>query len=149
MKLEMCVFSGYKIHPGHGKLYTRIDGKSFHYLGRKAHSLYLQRKNPRKIAWTVLYRRKMKKGIETDTVKRRTRKVTKFQRNVGDLTREDIMKKRNEKSDFRKIQREQAIRAAKEAAKAKAKAKGPKKTQATKSQQPKIKNTKAQGRGKR
>lgn len=27
-----------------------------------------------------------------------------------DLTREDIMKKRNEKSDFRKIQRDQAIR---------------------------------------
>lgn len=23
----MCMFSGYKIHPGHGKLYTRIDGE--------------------------------------------------------------------------------------------------------------------------
>lgn len=43
------------------------------------------------------------------------------------------MKRRNEKGDFRKVQREQAIRAAKEAAKAKAK---------TKSKAPKSKGAK-------
>eukprot|EP00035_Acanthoeca_spectabilis_P019606 m.428960 g.428960 ORF g.428960 m.428960 type:complete len:152 (-) comp16919_c0_seq1:44-499(-) len=151
MKVEMCMFSGYKIHPGHGKLYTRIDGKSFFYLGRKSASLYLQRKNPRKIAWTVLYRRKHKKNIEHETSKRRVRKVAKTGRAIANLTQEDVMKRRNEKPDFRKVQREQAIKAAKEKAKtarnrAKAAAKaagGPKQGKAQ------IKSTKAQGRGKR
>jgi len=27
MKLETCVYSGYKIHPGHGKRIVRVDGK--------------------------------------------------------------------------------------------------------------------------
>ena len=37
-------------------------GKSYYFLSKKAESLFLQRKNPRKIAWTIYYRRKMKKG---------------------------------------------------------------------------------------
>lgn len=27
MKLETCVYSGYKIYPGHGKRMVRADGK--------------------------------------------------------------------------------------------------------------------------
>merc|ERR1712226_679579 len=36
MKLELCNFSGYKIYPGHGKRFIRIDGKLFNFLSKKS-----------------------------------------------------------------------------------------------------------------
>ncbi|CAN9457605.1 unnamed protein product [Alternaria sp. RS040] len=56
-------FSGQKIYPGKGKLYIRGDSKIFRFQNGKSESLFLQRKNPRKIHWTTLYRRAHKKGI--------------------------------------------------------------------------------------
>ncbi|KAI0585852.1 60S ribosomal protein L24 [Pyrenophora tritici-repentis] len=56
-------FSGQKIYPGKGKLYIRGDSKIFRFQNGKTESLFLQRKNPRKIHWTTLYRRAHKKGI--------------------------------------------------------------------------------------
>lgn len=29
MKLETCIYSGYKIHPGHGKRVVKADGKVY------------------------------------------------------------------------------------------------------------------------
>jgi large subunit ribosomal protein L24e len=46
-----------------GKLFVRGDSKIFRFQNGKSESLFLQRKNPRKISWTVLYRRQHKKGI--------------------------------------------------------------------------------------
>lgn len=46
-----------------GKIYVRGDSKVFRFQNGKSESLFLQRKNPRRIAWTVLYRRQHKKGI--------------------------------------------------------------------------------------
>ena len=46
-----------------GKLYVRGDSKIFRFQNGKTESLFLQRKNPRRIAWTVLFRRMHKKGI--------------------------------------------------------------------------------------
>lgn len=46
-----------------GKLYIRGDSKIFRFQNGKTESLFLQRKNPRRIAWTTLYRRQHKKGI--------------------------------------------------------------------------------------
>lgn len=46
-----------------GILYVRGDNKIFRFQGGKSESLFLQRKNPRRIAWTMLYRRMHKKGI--------------------------------------------------------------------------------------
>nr|ACI67183.1 60S ribosomal protein L24 [Salmo salar] len=62
MKVELCSFSGYKIYPGHGVRYARIDGKVFQFLNAKCESAFLAKRNPRQINWTVLYRRKHKKG---------------------------------------------------------------------------------------
>merc|ERR1711991_909022 len=76
--MGLCSFSSYKIHAGHGRRLVRVDGKTFYFLGSKVESLFLQRKNPRKIAWTVLYRRKHRKGLSEETTKRRTRRTQKF-----------------------------------------------------------------------
>ena len=46
-----------------GKLFVRGDSKVFRFQNGKSESLFLQRKNPRRIAWTVLCRRQRRKGI--------------------------------------------------------------------------------------
>ena len=40
----------------------RGDSKTFRFQCGKSESLFKQRKNPRRIAWTVLYRRAHRKG---------------------------------------------------------------------------------------
>ena len=125
MKIELCAFSGYKIYPGHGKRMIKTDGKVFQFMNGKCEASHMMKRNPRKITWTVLYRRKHKKGIEEETSKKRTRRTAKFQRAIVGASLSDIMAKRNMKPEVRKAQREQAIRAAKEkqrAAKAQKKA---------------------------
>ncbi|KAG8671550.1 60S ribosomal protein L24 [Fusarium poae] len=63
MRTYEDTFSGARIYPGKGKLYVRGDSKIFRFQNGKSESLFLQRKNPRRIAWTVLYRRQHRKGI--------------------------------------------------------------------------------------
>merc|ERR1711937_666076 len=91
-------------------------------MGMKAHLL---KRNPRETCWTVLYRRKHKKGTEEDVSKKRNKRTQKFQRAVVGATLQDIMAKRNQKPEVRKAQREQAVRAAKDAKKQTASKKAP------------------------
>lgn len=100
------------------------------------------KRNPRKVTWTVLYRRKHKKGIEEEATRKRTRRTQKFQRAIVGASLTEIMAKRNMKPEVRKAQRDQAIKAAKDSKKA---AKAAKKTTTTappKKTQPKQKATK-------
>merc|ERR1712108_46584 len=73
---------------------VKQDGKVYKFLDGRTMKAHLLKRNPRKVTWTVLYRRKHNKGIEAETSKKRT--------------------KRTQKPEVRKAQREQAIRAAKE-----------------------------------
>merc|ERR1712202_99565 len=102
------------IYPGHGKRMIRIDNRSVMLLSSKCEALYLAKKNPRKISWTVLYRRKHKKGQQEEVVKRRTRRTVKNQRAIQGASWGEILAKRNQKPEVRKAQREQAVKAAKE-----------------------------------
>lgn len=68
------------------------------------------KRNPRDINWTVLYRRKHKKGQQEEVTKKRTRKTTKFQRSIAGTSLAEIMAKKNQKPEVRKAQREQAIK---------------------------------------
>lgn len=56
MRVERCDFSGYKVYPSKGRTFVRIDSKTFRFLNSKNESLFLQRKNPRKISWTQVFR---------------------------------------------------------------------------------------------
>lgn len=93
---------------------VKVDGKNFTFLNSKCEAAHLMRRNPRKVTWTVLYRRKHKKGQEEEAAKKRTRRTQKFQRAIVGASLNDIMAKRNQRPEVRKAQREQAIRAAKE-----------------------------------
>merc|ERR1712050_261688 len=97
----------------------KVDGRAFHFLNGKCAKSHLMKRNPRKINWTVLYRRKHKKGQAEETTKKRTRRTMKFARAIAGATLSDIMAKRNQKPEVRKAQREQAIRAFREKQKAK------------------------------
>jgi len=72
------------------------------------------KRNPRKVTWTVLYRRKHRKGIEEEASKKRTRRTQKFQRAIVGASLAEILAKRNMKPEVRKAQRDQAIKVAKE-----------------------------------
>jgi large subunit ribosomal protein L24e len=110
MKVELCHFSGAKILPSRGKKYVRVDGKSFNFLNGKCERSFMMRRNPRKTSWTVVYRRKNKKGSVEEVVKKRSRRTTKAYRPITGATLESILQKRNQKPEVRKAQREEAIR---------------------------------------
>ncbi|KAH8926520.1 hypothetical protein BT69DRAFT_1259239 [Atractiella rhizophila] len=119
MKIEQCSFSGFKIYPGKGKLYVRLDSKVFRFVSSKNESLFLQRKNPRKIAWTTVYRRVHKKGITEEIAKKRSRKTVKHQRGIVGADMASILKLRNQKPEVRDAARAAAVKAAKDEKKAK------------------------------
>ncbi|KAL9132673.1 MAG: hypothetical protein Q9175_006148 [Cornicularia normoerica] len=107
-------FSGQKIYPGKGKLYIRGDSKIFRFQNGKTESLFLQRKNPRRIAWTVLFRRQHKKGITEELSKKRTRRTVKQQRGIVGAPLELIKDRRSQRPEAREAARKEAIAKGKE-----------------------------------
>merc|ERR1711934_516997 len=126
MRSEICHFSGLAIYPGHGKTYIKADGKKVILINGKSEKKLKAKKNPRKITWTILYRRKHKKGSMTEIESRkRNRRALKAQRGIGGQSWAEIQAKKTVKPEVRKAQRDLAIAAAKqkkEAAAAKKKA---------------------------
>ncbi|KAJ4321077.1 60S ribosomal protein L24 [Fusarium piperis] len=116
-------FSGERIYPGKGKLYIRGDSKIFRFQNGKSESLFLQRKNPRRIAWTVLYRRQHRKGISEEVAKKRSRRAVKSQRGIVGASLDVIKEKRNIRPEARSAARAQAIQESKEKKQADAAAK--------------------------
>merc|ERR1712168_546932 len=102
MKLELCNYSGYKIYPGHGKRMIRTDGKLFHFLSKKAQRSFLMKRNPRNISWTVLYRKKHRKGTQEEVTKKRTRRNVKFFRPVQGATMQLSMLKETRSQKYEK-----------------------------------------------
>merc|ERR1711879_1138093 len=114
MRTEICQFSGLKIYPGHGKSYVRFDGKKIQLINGKSETLLKNKKNPRKITWTVLYRRKRKKGTMTELdARKRNKRAVKVNRGIGGQSWAEIQAKKNQKPEIRKAQREAAIAAQK------------------------------------
>ncbi|KAJ9503418.1 60S ribosomal protein L24 [Exophiala xenobiotica] len=107
-------FSATKIYPGKGKLYVRGDSKIFRFQNGKTESLFLQRKNPRRIAWTMLYRRMHKKGISEEVAKKRTRRTVKHQRAIVGASLDVIKERRTQRPEARQAARQDAIKASKE-----------------------------------
>ncbi|KAF2257391.1 hypothetical protein BU26DRAFT_599899 [Trematosphaeria pertusa] len=107
-------FSGQKIYPGKGKLYVRGDSKIFRFQNGKTESLFLQRKNPRRIAWTTLYRRQHKKGISEEVAKKRSRRTVKHQRAIVGASLDVIKERRAMRPEARSAARAQAIKEGKE-----------------------------------
>lgn len=118
MKLELDSFSGYKIYPSRGRLFVRGDSKVFRLGTSKTTSLFAQRKNPRKLAWTQVYRRMHKKGITEEVAKKRSRRTVKYQRGIVGADLSAIAALRNQTLQSRNEARLAAINKAKQEKKA-------------------------------
>merc|ERR1712113_714741 len=145
MRSEICHFSGLAIYPGHGKTYIKADGKKVILINGKSETLLKNKKNPRKITWTILCRRKHKKGSMTEIESRkRNRRALKTQRGIAGVTFAELQAKKSVKPEVRKAQRDAAIAAAKqkkkEAADKKKKASAALKKAAPKAQVPRTRN---------
>jgi large subunit ribosomal protein L24e len=114
MKVELDNFSSGKIYPGRGRTFVRGDSKTFRFNTSKSESLFLQRKNPRKISWTILYRRMHKKGITEEVAKKRTRRTVKHQRAIVGASLDVIKERRAIRPEARQAARAEAIKAGKE-----------------------------------
>ena len=145
VKTDTCSFSGLRIYPGHGIFFVRGDSKGFKFLNRKVKSLFTQRLNPRKLAWTVMYRRMHKKGTLEESAKKKSRTVKKAAtKAVVGASLEVIKARRNQKPEVRAAQREAALRKVKEEAKVKQAAKKEeKKKLAAQPKAPQAKQSKA------
>ncbi|EMR63952.1 putative 60s ribosomal protein l24 protein [Eutypa lata UCREL1] len=106
-----------------GKLYVRGDSKVFRFQNGKSESLFLQRKNPRRISWTVLFRRQHRKGISEEVAKKRTRRTVKSQRAIVGASLDVIKEKRTMRPEARSAARAAAIKESKEKKQASAAAK--------------------------
>eukprot|EP01102_Stenamoeba_stenopodia_P005152 TRINITY_DN15661_c0_g1_i1.p1 TRINITY_DN15661_c0_g1~~TRINITY_DN15661_c0_g1_i1.p1 ORF type:complete len:192 (+),score=60.50 TRINITY_DN15661_c0_g1_i1:80-577(+) len=122
-----CAFSGFKIYPGHGKRIIKLDSKSFNLINQKTEALFLAKKNPRKVPWTVAYRLVHKKGQQEEIQKRKSRKTQKLQRAIVGASLEEIKATRNQKPEVRLAQQSEALRKIKESKKKKAAEKASKK----------------------
>ncbi|KAH7089344.1 ribosomal protein L24e-domain-containing protein [Auriculariales sp. MPI-PUGE-AT-0066] len=147
VKLEIDTFSGYKIYPSRGILFVRGDGKIFRFGTSKTESLTHQRKNPRKIAWTVVYRRMHKKGITEEVAKKRARKTVKHQRGIVGADIATILARRNQDTAARDKARQDAIDKAKAAKKAKEATKKPAPAAAARSGANKVSKQQMKGKG--
>ncbi len=155
VKTDICSFSGLRIYPGHGIFYVRGDSKGFKFINQKSRAAFTQRANPRKIAWTQLYRRMHKKGTLEESARKKTRRVNKAtMKAVAGASLEVLKAKRNQKPEVRAAAREAALREVKERAKAKQATKkaekpksAPAKAPAQKAQKPTQKTNKQGARG--
>merc|ERR1719326_585155 len=114
MKVEACYFSGFRIHPGHGKKIIKNDSKQYWIINKKIEKHFWDKKNPRKVPWTMVFRKIHKKGLAEDTKRKRTRKQQKVTRAIVGASIEMITKRRTMKPEQRKSAREAALRKAKE-----------------------------------
>lgn len=122
IKTLTCNFSQAKIYPGHGKQFVRLDAKLYNFLNAKCASSFHCKWNPRKMAWTQLYRRMHKKGADGEKrVLKKTRKANTKGRGVFGASIEEIKKKRDQSAAARATARAKALRDAKAKKAAKAK----------------------------
>ncbi|TQS34084.1 hypothetical protein Golomagni_05546 [Golovinomyces magnicellulatus] len=117
-------FSGQKIYPGKvRKLGLGMNEKKQTLscetliFARRIHltnSDNLGQTNPRRIAWTVLFRRKHKKGVSEEVVKKRSRRTIKTQRAIVGASLDVIREKRTQRPEVRSAARAAAIKEGKD-----------------------------------
>ena len=114
----MCAFSEARVYPGHGIKYVRKDGQLVTFFSSKTKSLYLQRKKPAKLTWTVAWRRLNKKTQAIDVSRRKRNRARKMARGIQGISVDEIQKRRRERPEVRAANRDAALREVKERRKA-------------------------------
>merc|ERR1711861_1607 len=113
VKTELCNYSGFKIYPGHGKKYVRMDQKMLTFITGKTEACQAMKRRNLTTKWTVQYRRINKKGtLEEEKNKRRKNKTVTKTREIVGLSAEMLEKKRSARptQQPKDKQRESALR---------------------------------------
>eukprot|EP01000_Liburna_glaciale_P003272 NODE_2550_length_525_cov_1182.119748_g1991_i0.p1 GENE.NODE_2550_length_525_cov_1182.119748_g1991_i0~~NODE_2550_length_525_cov_1182.119748_g1991_i0.p1 ORF type:complete len:148 (-),score=62.71 NODE_2550_length_525_cov_1182.119748_g1991_i0:81-500(-) len=101
-------------YPGHGRRYVPFIFQStkpvLAFVGSKEQKHFLNKKNPRKVTWTVLYRRLHKKGAEAETIRKRARKVKKVQRAIVGADLDAIKQKKADRPKIRVASRDAVLK---------------------------------------
>jgi len=110
MKVEVCAFSGFKIHPGKGVHYVpcvsvQSTRPVFSFINRKCVRFFVRKRNPRKVPWTQLFRRQHKKGTIEEVKKRRVRRAQKVVRGYAGLSIEQMLAKQKMTEEQRQAER--------------------------------------------
>merc|ERR1711907_226635 len=93
VKTDLCNYSGFRIYPGHGKKYVRVDHKMFTFVNAKSERCFMMKRRNLPTKWTVQYRRINKKGtIEQDAKKRRAKKAVVKTREITGISAEMLEK---------------------------------------------------------
>merc|ERR1712097_29574 len=71
VKTDLCNYSGFRIYPGHGKKFVRLDQKMFTFITGKTAACFLMKRRNLTTKWTVQYRRINKKGSVEQAEKQR------------------------------------------------------------------------------
>jgi len=106
-KKDECEFSGFAVHPGHGRRYVPfafISTKPVLVFSRpKAFGLYLRKRNPRFVPWTQTFRRLHRKTVDDGKAKRRSKKVVRAPRAIvgADLAFIEQTRAKNAKKEDR------------------------------------------------
>mmetsp|Transcript_51674 Transcript_51674/g.129676 ORF Transcript_51674/g.129676 Transcript_51674/m.129676 type:complete len:161 (-) Transcript_51674:39-521(-) len=112
-------FTGNRIYPGRVKRFCRMDCKAFIFGTGKSRALFLKKRNPRKISWTVAYRIAHKKGDLQLKSRRRNRRTVAAPRAIVGASLEAILAKRNESASARQAAQKAHLRVLKERRRAK------------------------------
>jgi len=107
--------------------YIRLDGHSFIFYSKKCSHQFYAKRNPRKCAWTILYRQAHRKGIREEVSQKKRTKLIKTDKALGGLSVEEIRQRRSQTAEARQAQRDAAIKAIKDRMKAMAQKKAEKK----------------------
>merc|ERR1712164_89960 len=95
VKTDLCNYSGFKIYPGHGKKFVRLDQKMFTFINGKVAACQLMKRRNLTTKWTAHYRRINKKGTLEETERRkRSKKAVVRTREISGFTQEMIEKKK-------------------------------------------------------
>jgi len=127
MKVQTCSFSGFRILPGRGMRFVRLDGHSFIFYSKKCSHQFYAKRNPRKCCWTLLYRQAHRKGIREEVSQKKRSKLVKVDKGLAGLSIEEIRQRRAQAPEARQAQREAAMKAIKDRMKAVAAKKAEKK----------------------
>merc|ERR1712097_188338 len=95
VKTDLCNYSGFRIYPGHGKKFVRLDQKMFTFINAKAERCFKMKRRNLTTKWTVQYRRINKKGTLEEAEKRRkAKKSAASSRTVSGMSEAMIERKR-------------------------------------------------------
>ncbi|KAJ4458875.1 putative 60s ribosomal protein l24 [Paratrimastix pyriformis] len=99
MRTERCTYSWFRIYPGHGIRFVRLDSKAFLFASGKCRHQFHMKRSPRTILWTGEWRKAHKKDVTVEVHKRAKRRTVRYQKDIIGMTLDEIRKTRTTKPE--------------------------------------------------